>query len=337
MSALKHLKRAAFGISRGAGLLHAAENSRWRRNRLLILCYHGISAADEHLWDPTLYMSPVDFERRLAILKRNGCTVLPLGEALERLRARDLPPKSAVITFDDGASDFYTQAWPLLRAYGFPVTVYLTTYYCEDNRPVFNTTASYLLWKGRGRELKFDVPLGLRTDDSRRAGWQSLLSYAAEKGLSAAEKDELLQRLAECVGADYAELRARRLLHIMNPDEVRELAAAGVAFELHTHRHRTPADRDLFLREIRDNRDRIRALAGTEPRHFCYPCGDYRLEFLPWLREEGVISATTCEPGLAARASDPLLLPRFVDHANLSLVEFEAYASGPALLLARGR
>jgi hypothetical protein len=191
------------------------------------------------------------------------------------------------------------------------------------------------VWKGRGRSFDFHVPLDLRTPASRRESWQSLLRYAADKGLDARAKDGLLEELARLVGADYSALLDQRLLHIMNPAEVKELSAAGLDVQLHTHRHRTPVDRDLFRREIRDNRERVQALTGTTPTHFCYPCGNYRPEFLPWLREEGVEWAVTCEPGLAARGSEPLLLPRFVDHANLSLVEFEAYASGAGLLLAR--
>ena len=42
------------------------------------------------------------------------------------------------------------------------------------------------------------------------------------------------------------------------------------------------------MREIRDNRDRIRDFTGHEAVHFCYPSGDYAPEFLPWLRELGV-------------------------------------------------
>ncbi len=48
------------------------------------------------------------------------------------------------------------------------------------------------------------------------------------------------------------------------------------------------------------------------------------------------MSATTCELGLAARDSDPLLLPRLIDVSGLSLTEFEAWVTGLGSLLPRG-
>ena len=71
--------------------------------------------------------------------------------------------------------------------------------------------------------------------------------------------------------------------------------------QLHTHRHRTPLDEGLFTREIRENRQRLIASTGNVPIHFCYPSGRYREEFLPWLKAEQIVSATTCDYGMATR------------------------------------
>jgi peptidoglycan/xylan/chitin deacetylase (PgdA/CDA1 family) len=149
------------------------------------------------------------------------------------------------------------------------------------------------------------------------------------------EKDHLLERLGTELGVDYGDLLARRILHVMNHDEVRELAGKGVDFQLHTHRHRTPMDRAAFEREIEDNRRDLRHLLGHDVSHFCYPSGFYRPQFLEWLRDAGVESATTCEGGLASKDSPPLLLPRVVDGGQLAPIEFEAWLCGAGAWLPR--
>src|ERR1700758_160041 len=148
---LRSLKLATLGVLRNSGIFSLVANSKWRQQRLLILCYHGISLEDEHLWRPGLYMQPQKLEQRLELLKKGGYSVLPLDEALKRVRTDSLPRRSVVITFDDGTYDFYRQAFPRLKSYGFPATVYQTTYYSSCQLPIFNLVCSYMLWKRQGQ------------------------------------------------------------------------------------------------------------------------------------------------------------------------------------------
>ena len=138
---------AVLGVLRSAGIFNLVKNSRLRQQRLLILCYHGTSLEDKHLWQPNLYMHPQELEERFECLKKGSFSLLPLGEALQRLRAGTLPPRSGALTFDDGPYDFFRQAYPLLKADGFPVTVYQTSYYISVEWPVFHLICSYMLWK----------------------------------------------------------------------------------------------------------------------------------------------------------------------------------------------
>jgi len=338
---LKKLKQGTLHSLKTGGAFNLVDLSKWRRQRLLILAYHGISLDDEHLWDRSQFMPKEVFGARLNLIKKSGCTVLPLTEALRRLYTSDLPEKSVAITFDDGTYDFYCQAYPLLKEFGYPATLYLTTFYSHFQKPVFDVACSYLLWKGREKPLDLETVSGdkarfnLNSPQARTAAFEQLGRFARNAKLSAEEKDDLAASIAEKLGVDYGALLARRVLQLLRPAEVKSLAADGIDVQLHTHRHRVPQNRELFLREIEDNRTSIREMTGKSPSHFCYPSGVWNSTFLPWLKEAGIESATTCELGLASPKSNPLLLPRLIDVSSLSAIEFEGWLTGIAAGLPR--
>jgi hypothetical protein len=155
--------------------------------------------------------------------------------------------------------------------------------------------------------------------------------------MGADDKDALLRRVAGRVGVDYDAFVASGMFQVMTPDQVRALPRDLVDVQLHTHRHRVPASRAEFAREIADNRAHLRPLGVPEATHFCYPNGDYRADAAGWLRELGVASATTCVPGIAAPDSDPMLLPRFIDTCLVGDATFDAWLNGVAGLLPRRR
>jgi peptidoglycan/xylan/chitin deacetylase (PgdA/CDA1 family) len=340
---LRTMKLGTLRFLKNTGVFARVRDSRWRSERLLILCYHGVSLEDEHEWRPKLYMPPAALRQRFDALRRGGYQVLPLGEALERLYKNALPPRSVALTFDDGGYDFYRQASPILREFGYPATVYQTTYYSDYARPIFSVGASYLLWKRRGEVVRpapdvgLREPLDLRSEHGRKQVVSALEQVCSRENLTGYQKNDLLERISNLLGLDYAAFVAKRLLQIMRPEEIAEMARAGFDIQLHTHRHRTPLDDALFRKEITDNRRRIAEATGRTPVHFCYPSGHYETAFIPWLEREGVLSATTCDPGLASRQSHPLLLPRFVDTTMQPLYVFEAWLSGAGHLLSARR
>lgn len=332
----KILKNLAYRIATGTGFCMVVANSLWRRRRLSILCYHGISLDDEHIWNPSLFITADHFRARLDRLLRGGYNVLPLGEALERLADGSLPPKAAAITFDDGNHDFFVHAAPALQELRLPATVYMTTYYSVFNRPVFDPMLSYVLWKGSGRVLNWPEPLRagiVLTRQGRHAATEAISAFASAKGLSGAEKDELLAALAARLDVDYADLCRRGILHRMNLDELRAVAAQGIDLQLHTHRHCLPTHYDEFARELDENRSALRQATSQEFQHFCYPSGEYHVGAGDLLRRYGLLSATTCDPGLAACSTDPYYLPRYCDSTPTTSAGFEAWISGASALL----
>lgn len=228
-SAARRLLYAAARASRFNAVLL---NSKWRRQKLLVLCYHGISLDDEHEWSG-LYVPPKLLRERFQSIREAQCNVLPLGPALEMLYAGALPPRAVVITFDDGFYDFYAIAQPLLRQFGWLATVYFTTYYSYFNAPVFDPMLSYLLWKGRTKLLSWPevgLPNAALNDEGRRAVQRIIKTLCKEKHYSGQQKDRLLHCLAERLDLNLDDINARRILHLMTPDEAREPVGARGRF-----------------------------------------------------------------------------------------------------------
>jgi peptidoglycan/xylan/chitin deacetylase (PgdA/CDA1 family) len=331
---LKTAKLLTLMGARSIGAYSALQRSKWRTERLLILGYHGISLQDEGQWRPSLFMPPDVFADRMEAISRLGCTVLPLDEAITRLEERSLPPLSVAITFDDGFHNFFAAAYPVLKRYGFPVTVYQTTFYSAWNKPMFNLVCPFLLWRAGDKVVDAYPVLGrpgsfdLRTAHGRDSASSEIQEFARSAGFSLEQKQALLETLANVLGLNFQEVSDQRVLTLMSRDELSQLVQNGIDFQLHTHRHRVPKEKQLFMKELQDNQEFLTEISAPRGKHFTYPCGVYREEVFPWLAEFGVRSATTCESGLVSSQSNLMKLPRFVDTPGVSQLEFEAWLCG---------
>lgn len=88
---------------------------------MTILCYHSVEPG----WASPLALDPVAFERQCRWLARHR-QVVGLPDLVAALDRGEAPPRRAVaLTFDDGLSGVYEHAFPILRRYGLPATVFL--------------------------------------------------------------------------------------------------------------------------------------------------------------------------------------------------------------------
>ena len=325
---------------RAAGTFRLIAKSAWRRRRLLILCYHGVSLRDEHEWNGRLFVTPAFLRRRLEILRDGGYAVLPLDGAVKSLRLGTLAPRSVVLTFDDGFHNFHAAAAPLLEEFGYPATNYMSSYYCVRQHPIPTITLRFLLWRARSKIVAPGVlpgqggPVDLRDARQRETLASALLERVHGGGQDA--QSALLVEVAARLGIDLDAILSDRLFHLMTPAEAGDITRRGFDLQLHTHRHRTPREKPAFCDEVLENRRILREMTGRRATHFCYPSGDVDPAFLPWLRELEVETATTTRvAGLANAGHDPLLLPRFVDTMEQPEVVFESWLCGAGAAMSR--
>lgn len=88
-----------------------------------ILNYHGIDTPN--LGDDTPKVSPQLFEKQMAFIQRMGYRVISPDEYIESLKSHKRLKNAVIITFDDGYVDNYSYAFPVLKKYGFPATIFL--------------------------------------------------------------------------------------------------------------------------------------------------------------------------------------------------------------------
>lgn len=338
LAAATNMKTAFLSACNQLGISRIARRLTGRGVR--ILAYHGFCTGDEADFQPMLFMRAGTFRTRMRRLLDSGLRVVPLAEALTRLHEDDVATGTAVITIDDGWHGIHEHALPVLREMRLPATVYVSSYYAQQQIPVLNVFARYLFWKsqrsrialeGVARELDGDHGLA---DSAARNRLADAVSGHADATLPVTERLAFLRGIAARLDVDIDAALARRTFHLMSAEQLRELTGAGVDLQLHTHRHRFPPDNQAACAaEIDVNRRFIEQVAGIRATHFCYPSGEYREHQKQWLRELGVVSATTTRHGLCYRTTDPLALPRFLDSEAYAPELFDAALTGLLALL----
>jgi len=142
-------------------------------------------------------------------LKRSACTVLTLEEGLGLTARGKLPDRAVVLTFDDGTYDFYKIVWPILREFGYPATLYLTTYYVELPYPVPREIWPYMLWRTdisrvNAREIfGKDVIFNLTDKSGREEALREVVSFADSEKMDGHHRNTLSAKLAQLLEIDF--------------------------------------------------------------------------------------------------------------------------------------
>jgi peptidoglycan/xylan/chitin deacetylase (PgdA/CDA1 family) len=117
-----------------------------------ILDYHNFTTEESSSYKINI----IEFEKQMDYLATHNYSVISLSELLAGLRDGQLPPKPIVITIDDGFKSTFTLAYPVLKKYNFPATLFLYTDFVEKN--------SYsLTWEEIREMTKNNIEIGSHT------------------------------------------------------------------------------------------------------------------------------------------------------------------------------
>jgi peptidoglycan/xylan/chitin deacetylase (PgdA/CDA1 family) len=294
------------------------------RNKTLILAYHGFELVDETSFRPKLFIKSSTFKQRLRYIQEH-CNVIKL----EDIGNRNKPRNSVVITIDDGWASTLTLASPLLNSFNFPYTVYLTTENVLNNSPIYHILLDYILMKSIGKEICLRLSNDEEVNTIINLENVTELKDKIELAREESSDTELLSKIAKNLELNIDKLIGTKALSLLSVDEVKELADLGADIQLHTHSHHTHLNDDAaFNAEIIENQRHIENIVGIKPLHHCYPSGSYNHKSIKLLKPLGILTATTCIPGLCDVMTNRLELPRFLDGENISQITFEAEVSG---------
>ena len=317
------MKQAALKLMRGAGAF--ALMRRANRRRSLVLFYHRFSRAAGGA-----ATSARAFEEQLKFLAAHY-RVVPLAEIAGRVAAGLPPPAgSAAITIDDGYADAYEIAFPLLRRYGVPATLFVVTDFLDRRAWVWTDKARFVAARAGAGEHRVAVAgraLTVRLGDAASRLTAATRLNSAMKELPEAGREEAIARIASALGVAVPGLPPREFSAV-TWDEAREMDAGGVSIGSHTVTHPilTNCDDASLRRELAESRARLEAALGRRVEEFCYPNGDVDARVRRETERAGYACAVTVEHGLVAAGDDALALPRV--HTEEDFTHFLQSTSG---------
>jgi peptidoglycan/xylan/chitin deacetylase (PgdA/CDA1 family) len=278
--------------------------------KLTVLLYHRVLAQP----DPLVPHEPdaATFDAHVSSMAR-VFRILPLEEALVKLRKGSLPARAMCITFDDGYRDNLEVAVPILRRHGVHATFFIATGFLDGGLMMHDTLTEAirglpegvcdLNWIGLGQQLIGDHASRVVLIDK---------FVRKVKYLPFPERAAACQKLA-------VDTRVNLPTDLMMTSEnIRQLQSLGMGVGAHTQDHPILARLSLSdaSAQITKSRDVLAKLLGTAPTLFAYPNGkpdlDYGSAHVELVKRAGFSGAVSVSMGAATRASDHFQVPRFI-------------------------
>ena len=307
----------------------------------IILTYHRVIPRNAgchtaETWElfpslPSIIVSPETFQEQIRFLSTRY-VVLSLDELVSRLeQGKEIPPKSVVITFDDGWRDNFVYALPVLKKYGVPATIFLATGLVGTRRLFWPEKVIWLLSRrSRSRTDASAIPADLASGSLRRlldrismhpdGSTNEALTELIEamKIMLPHQRGAFMEHLAGGKRSDPEPAGDTRT--ILSWNEVIAMQEAGIRFGSHGINHEilTRIDHRARATELQDSKRTIEERIGQPTLAFAYPNGDFDAQ----VREEAAAAGYRCalgtRPGQTRSGSDLFALKRINIHDGSS-------------------
>lgn len=235
----------------------------------VIICYHRVGSGGVPFYsnlDPTIFEAQIRFLRK-------AYRIVSLDDLCRELDSGGPPAQAVAITFDDGYRDVYRNAFPVLRRYGVPATVYLTVSAIETGEVSWYDRIFAIVMKCRADTLEFEGdPLRRFTLSSKEARLR-----AATEIVTTLRRYPNRARIASCTALEKnadlagAELKDRMLTWA----QIEEMQKSGISFGVHTMNHPVvgrlaPLER---RHELLESKQMVENRLQKPAAHFAFPFG----------------------------------------------------------------
>jgi len=130
------------------------------RPRFKILAYHSVADVSH---DP-FEVEAEEFEKQMSLLSHAGCHVIELEQAILMIEKGAIQDKTVAITFDDGSTSLRRFAFPVLKKFQYPATVFISFDYVggidsfsyDDPRP----DRGILDWADIEKSMEYAISYG---------------------------------------------------------------------------------------------------------------------------------------------------------------------------------
>lgn len=306
-------------------------------NGCAVVNYHGVLPSDtsrDAFLDGNL-VSQDELQKQLRFLKTNYEAICPEDFRNWVHTGKPLPPRSVLVTCDDGLVNQLLDMLPVFNSEGVGCLFFVTGASCSENPGMlwYEELHEILRW---GELCDDDLQILFENNrpqdtagDLQTLWWNAVLSASR---LSISERAERISALrSKCKSSELTLPEKRRRL--LNVRELRQLAYAGMTIGAHTMSHPVLSectDVDSY-REIKESRVEIERVVGQTVWAFAYPFGNpatMGAREVNLARETGFECAFVNVGGGVSGRSQPFTISRTHVTAAMRVAELEAHMVG---------
>jgi len=270
---------------------------------LHILTYHRIAEpSDTPALNPRLISAlPVVFDRQMRYLAQHYDVISLQSFFHAVFTGVKLPKRAVLLTFDDAYIDFGTIAWPILKRYQLPVTLFVPTAFPSQPHQTFWWDNLYHSVMQTKHTVLSHPPLGdlpLTSTEQRADSLRRLQDY-----LKSQPHGAVIDRVSNI--SAILEVSPVKQQSVLGWDELRGLACEGVTLAAHSRTHAilTRLTSEEIMQEITGSQDDLQREIGHTLPIFCYPSGIHDDRVVTLLKEAGFAMAFATENGLPLTSS----------------------------------